>query len=250
MASLHSALGLNFSDDADSDRAPSQKIEQPVQEEVVETGQTETGESESTQNEPEQSNDDEFRLQPVQPIEEEAEAESEPATSPKLAQEQVSSVDEISLQETSLEKTVLVEAALEESGPPATEEALQWAQHVKKMDLTGTYHQIAQSSTVKWLTDDKIQLTVEPTQDILSTDTAKQAIEEALAQYFSKSIKIEWQFAEPDVATPAMIWQRAAKAKHRKACEMITQHPFAQQLAQKFAATLDKNSIQYLDAQQ
>ncbi len=250
LASLHSALGLSFSDDGDNEGASSEKTVQPAQHKVVEPAQTETVKAA----EPEQSNDEDFMLQPVQPIEE----EPQPAELTQK-QERVSAVSSESHKPETIEeresKLDLQEAALEETDPleddpPATEEAKQWAQHVKKMDLTGTYHQIAQCSTVHWLSDGKIQLTVEPAQDILSTDTAKQAIEEALAQYFSKPIKVEWQFAEPEVATPAMIWQRAAKAKHRKACETITQHPFAQQLAQKFAAKLDKNSIQYLDAQQ
>ena len=261
LASLHSALGLSFSDDGDNDGASSKKTVEPTQTETVKAA------------EPEQSNDEDFMLQPVQPIEEEPQpaeltqkqervsAVSSESHKPETIEAGESRLDqqETDPQATALEEGVddtdLLESGplendLIESEPPATEEAMQWAQHVKKMDLTGTYHQIAQCSTVHWLSDDKIQLTVEPAQDILSTDTAKQAIEEALAQYFSKPINIEWQFTEPEVATPAMIWQRAAKAKHRKACETITQHPFVQQLAQKFAAKLDKSSIQYLDAQQ
>lgn len=136
----------------------------------------------------------------------------------------------------------------DDNDPPATELALNWAQDVKAMDLTGSYQQIAQSSTFQWLSDDKIQLTVEPGQDILCTDTAKKAIESALCEFFNKSLSIDWQFAVPSEATPVIIWQRAAKAKHRKACMTITGHPFAQQLAQKFGARLDTNSIQYLDA--
>lgn len=255
LASLHSALGLSFSDDGDNDGASSEKTVQPAQHKVVETAQTETVKAA----EPEPSNDEDFMLQPVQPIEEEPQPaeltqkqERDSAVSSEFHKPETIEVRESKLdrQEAALEEADPLETAPLENDPPATEEAMQWAQHVKKMDLTGTYHQIAQSSTAQWLSDDKIQLTVDPAQDILSTDTAKQAIEEALAQYFSKPIKVGWQFAEPEVATPAMIWQRAAKAKHRKACEMITQHPFAQQLAQKFAAKLDKNSIQYLDAQQ
>lgn len=236
LASLHSALGLSFSEE---DGSASQ---QPVVSHKPEPVQAEPQKSEP------QETDDDFKLEPYQPEEIELE---KPSQQPMInqASEAVEEFDERKLQETEQEEPAVDQIDLEENDPPATEEAMQWAQHVKKMELTGTYHQIAQSSTADWLSDDKIQLTVEPAQDILSTDTAKKAIEEALAQYFSKPIKVEWQFAEPKVATPAMIWQRAAKAKHRKACATITQHPFTQQLAQKFGAKLDKNSIQYLDAQ-
>ncbi len=251
LASLHSALGLSFSDDGD---ASSEKSVQPAQHKVVETAQTETAQAETVKvAEPEQSNDDGFQLQP-HTIEQEPEPEvliQENERASATSSESTESVQvKASEHMTDLDETDLEQTDPLENDPPATEEALKWSQHVKKMDLTGTYHQIAQSSTAQWLSDDKIQLTVEPAQDILSTETAKQAIEEALAHYFSKPVTVEWRFAEPEVATPAMIWQRAAKAKHRKACETITQHPFVQQLAQKFGAKLDKSSIQYLDAQQ
>lgn len=259
LASLHSALGLSFSDEADSANTPSAKSGQPTTQQgsgqqaeqqtvkSVEDEQSKTATPnsmqapEQTQNkfEPEQSDDD-FKLQPVQP---------EPQSKEAVEQAEASEIDPLKAAplESDLQEMDLEESDLSENDPPATEEAQQWAQQVKKMDLTGTYHQIAQSSTIQWLSDDKIQLTVEPSQDILCTDTAKQAIQKSLSQFFNKPIQVDWQFGEAKVATPAVIWQRAAKAKHRNACETITKHPFAQEIAQKFGAKLDKNSIQYLD---
>lgn len=233
LASLHSALGLSFSDESEVAQVNESKVEQAPQADTPKQTQ-------ATEQKAQPENDDEFKLEPFQPESARPESEVQQQLEPVEAAKTYSG--------THLEQNGLDENDFEENDPPATEEARQWAQHVKNMDLTGSYQQIAQCSTVQWLSDDKIQLTVEPAQDILCTDTAKQAIEESLADYFDKKLQVDWQFGEAQVATPAMIWQRAAKAKHRKACETITQHPFAQQIAQKFGAQLDKNSIQYLDA--
>ncbi|AUD78621.1 DNA polymerase III subunit gamma/tau [Kangiella profundi] len=254
LASLHSALGLNLTDEPETSASSVNSEINSSNEEVapIHHDASESTPAQNVESEPEIDNDDQFRLEPQQ-----VEAESsEPSTQPeRLSQSEKAHVEEevaraepgkIVIESEELE---FGEPELEEKGPPVTEEAKQWAQHVKNMDLTGSYQQIAQCSTVHWASGDKIQLTVEPAQDILCTDTAKQAIEEALTEYFKKTIVVDWQFGDAQVATPAMIWQREAKAKHRKACKTISTHPFAQQLAQKFGAKLDKSSIQYLDAQ-
>lgn len=245
LASLHSALGLSFSDEPEVAQVNASK--------VVQTPQTDTPkQTQATEQEAQPEYDDDFKLEPFQPEPDQPEPESDVQQEPQSVESTKihSGVhpEQNGSEQNRPEQDRLDESELEVNDPPATEEAMQWAQQVKNMDLTGSYQQIAQCSTAQWLSDDKIQLTVEPAQDILCTDTAKQAIEESLAEYFDKKLQVDWQFGEAQVATPAMIWQRAAKAKHRKACETITQHPFAQQIAQKFGAQLDKNSIQYLDA--
>ncbi|NVK21391.1 MAG: DNA polymerase III subunit gamma/tau [Kangiellaceae bacterium] len=130
------------------------------------------------------------------------------------------------------------------------QESQQWADLVKTLDLTGTYHQILQSSTVQWSSGQQGQgdlvMKVSPDQDIICTDTAKKEIEQALEKHFERNITIEWSFAEPEMETPAMIWQRKAKERHRQACNDLIAHPFAKQLQSKFAAQLDEASIKYL----
>lgn len=258
LASLHSALGLNLTDEPEGSSPSSLGSESSSSNEKAAIDQQDTPEITPTQNvesKPESDDEQPFKLEPQQTEPELSESSQQPEELGQGSQihdqrEPVEAIDKefkpVNLEQ---EESESEELELEDDSPPATEEAKQWAQHVKNMDLTGSYQQIAQCSTCQWLSDDKIQLTVEPAQDILSTDTAKQAIEEALTEYFKKTILVDWQFAEAQVATPAMIWQRAAKAKHRKACATISKHPFAQQLAQKFGAKLDKSSIQYLDAQ-
>ncbi len=241
LASLHSALGLSFSDEPEVAQVNESKVEQATQADTPKQTQ-------ATEQKAQPEDDDDFKLEPFQPEPAQPEPEPEVQQEPESV-ESTKTHSGTNLEQNGLDENDFEEHKLEENDPPATEEAKQWAQHVKNMDLTGSYQQIAQCSTCQWQSDDKIQLTVEPAQDILCTDTAKQAIEEALTEYFKKAILVDWQFAEAQVATPAMIWQRAAKAKHRKACETISKHPFAQQLAQKFGAKLDKSSIQYMDAQ-
>ena len=127
------------------------------------------------------------------------------------------------------------------------EEALEWANLVQKLELDGTYHQIAQSSCAIWSSDQNLVLELSPDQEILLTDSAKSSVKSALDSFLGKSITIDWQLKEPSIDTPAQIWQHQAKLRLQKACEDLNQHPFSQQLQQQFGAKIDRESVTYLD---
>lgn len=127
------------------------------------------------------------------------------------------------------------------------EEAIEWANLVKKLELDGTYHQIAQSSCAIWSSDQSVVLELSPDQEILLTDSAKSSVKNALESFLGKSITVEWQLKQPRIETPAQIWQHQAKLRLQKACEDLNQHPFSQQLQQQFGAKIDRESVTYLD---
>lgn len=126
-------------------------------------------------------------------------------------------------------------------------DASEWTLLVKALGLSGSLLQIAQSSTMSRLDNDKLSLVVSPSQDMICTDSAKAGIEKALLQHFDKMLKFDWSFAEPESETPAQYWKRKAEEKHLEACKIVEQTPFAQQLFEKFGAELDFNSVEYIE---
>ncbi|GAA4365330.1 DNA polymerase III subunit gamma/tau [Kangiella marina] len=128
------------------------------------------------------------------------------------------------------------------------EEAMAWANLVQKLELQGTYHQIAQSSCAIWSSEQDVILELAPEQEVLLTASAKDNVNNALAACLGKPINIEWQLKQPSIETPAEIWQHQAKLKLQKACEDLNQHPFSQQLQQHFGAKIDHQSVTYLDS--
>ncbi|AOE50034.1 DNA polymerase III subunit gamma/tau [Kangiella sediminilitoris] len=129
----------------------------------------------------------------------------------------------------------------------APEEALEWANMVKRLELEGTYHQIAQSSCAIWNSDKELVLEINLEQEILLTASAKDAIKQSLDSFVGRSISIDWQLKAPSIMTPAEIWQHQAKLRLQKACEDLNQHPFSKQLQQRFGAKIDSQSVTYLE---
>ncbi|GAA0197329.1 hypothetical protein GCM10009123_00580 [Kangiella japonica] len=128
-----------------------------------------------------------------------------------------------------------------------SEEAMEWANLVKKLELDGTYHQIAQSSSAIWSSDQTLTLELAPEQEILLTDSAKKSVRSSLSTYLGKEVTIDWQLKQPSMETPAEIWQHQAKLRLQKACEDLNQHPFSQELQKQFGAKLDRQSVVYLN---
>ncbi len=122
----------------------------------------------------------------------------------------------------------------------------EWANLVVKLGLVGTLEQIVYASLLDWIAEDKASLKVNPRMDLICTDSAKAGIEEALIKHFERRIHFEWSFEEGDRETPAMIFERLAKDKHRKACETLIAHPFSQELIENFDAQLKTDSVEYL----
>ncbi|RDX37501.1 DNA polymerase III subunit gamma/tau [Kangiella sp. HD9-110m-PIT-SAG07] len=128
-----------------------------------------------------------------------------------------------------------------------SEEAMEWANLVKKLELDGTYHQIAQSSCAVWSSEQGLTLELSPEQEILLTAGAKANVQSSLSSFLDKEITIDWQLKQPSMETPAEIWQHQAKLRLQKACEDLNQHPFSQQLQQQFGAKIDRQSVVYLN---
>ena len=129
----------------------------------------------------------------------------------------------------------------------APKESMEWADLVKKLELDGTYHQIAQSSCAIWQSDQELTLELAPDQEVLLTDGAKLNVKNALESYLGKDLKVNWELKEPSVITPSQIWQHQAKLKLQKACNDLNQHPFSKQLQQQFGAKIDRQSVTYLN---
>ncbi len=155
----------------------------------------------------------------------------------------VSQSDTITAENEYLEEKQEIESAVVELSADEDE----WAHLIIALSLPGTFHQIAQSSLMNWLDNDRMAIRVSPSQDVICTDSAKAGIEKAIIEHFDRGIKFDWSFEEPTRETPAMIFQRKAKEKHQKACDLLEQHPFSKRLMQQFSAQLIRESVEYLD---
>ena len=259
LASLHSALGLNLSGESSKPQtetvnsnntivtksiepAPQVDIDDSLQsqqpaifQESVEQKTTETAEEDRDDAEPVSYDSDIERLM---------QAKHELDQNPQ---------DEINSQQLTVNAYQAIEAQAEDEEPEfipelnVSEEAMEWANLVKKLELDGTYHQIAQSSSAIWASDQKLTLELAPEQEILLTDSAKKSVRSALSSYLGKEVIIDWQLKQPSMDTPADIWQHQAKLRLQKACEDLNQHPFGKELQAKFGAKLDRQSVVYLN---
>ena len=236
LASLHSALGLSLQDDS------TQPVTHSVQDRPLEASSRLTSD---TKNDADSGLAD-HSVEPHQP--EDSKAKQSQSLSDDIpvsteSRELSSSVDNINQEPLDSHPSDQEDAY----NLVPSSESKQWAELVKALDLTGTYHQILQSSTVLWDSDHELTIKVSPDQNFICTESAKKEIALEIEQHFARKIRLQWSFAEPEMETPAMIWEREAKERHRKACNMLNQHPFAMQLQQAFLAQLDEKSIQYLE---
>lgn len=269
LASLHAALGIQASETAmplESEQVKSDKVYDRVIEAELEESQDFESESLLEDN---ITFDDDFDSQEqelfVEPASDFASsfAEASIDESKKSPDEKTFSVSESlekaeadfekNYQKPTLEKVAEKDTQTVDSGflvnniPLDDADADEWTLLVKELGLQGSLLQIAQSSTMARLDDDKLSLVVSPSQDMLCTDSAKAGIEKALLQYFDKRLSFVWSFAEPEMETPAQYWRRKAEQKHQEACKIVAQAPFCQQLVEKFKAELDFSSVEYIE---
>lgn len=240
LASLHSALGLNFGqsekepaenhvDNNESLESETQVVEQ--QKVHVEDG-PDSEELGSIPDEAEKAEEQAYDSDIERLMQVQSNAAEEPVISQPQAQIEPEAVEQ--------EPEVIGEL-------DAPQEALDWANMVKRLELEGTYHQIAQSSCATWDSEQKLTLEIAPDQEILLTDSAKASIQQSLESGLGRSVTINWLLKAPSIITPAEIWQHQAKLRLQKACEDLNQHPFSQQLQQRFGAKIDRQSVTYLD---
>ncbi len=236
LASLHSALGLDF---GQSTEEPAKDNSESFEAEVKSAEQQKTHvesrpDRESVPDEAEAAEEQAYDSD----IERLMQVQSDAAEEPVMSQPQASVEPDV------IEQEPDVVGELD-----APQEALDWANMVKRLELEGTYHQIAQSSCAIWDSEQQLTLEIAPEQEILLTDGAKANIKQSLESGLGKSVTINWQLKAPTIITPVEIWQHQAKLRLQKACEDLNQHPFSQQLQQQFGAKIDRQSVTYLDNQ-
>lgn len=261
LASLHSALGLSFSSNSEdtqdstgnTQQPPAATQKPPALEGSRPTIEERQGEERSLvidktfEDEAPQPSDN---AKPSQ--ESQAEAESYDSDIERLMQasQELGDHEDSTHQEAPVVPMEVAEKDEEPEFIPelnVPEEAMEWANLVKKLELDGSYHQIAQSSCAIWTSGEALTLELSPEQEVLLTDGAKANVKQSLEAFLGKPVTVEWQLKVPSIETPAQIWQHQAKLRLQKACEDLNQHPFSQQLQQHFGAKIDRQTVTYLN---
>lgn len=129
---------------------------------------------------------------------------------------------------------------------PSIESLNNWADILPKLELSAMTHSLAANCTWVGMQNDKIELALAAKHASLFNKKWADRIEQALAGYLNKPIKLEIKVITAELPTPAKQQQENQIMRQTNAEDAIKNDDNVQKLVDMFNATLDVNSIKAL----
>lgn len=123
-----------------------------------------------------------------------------------------------------------------------------WAEILPKLELTGMTRALASHCTLEHLDDATIRLALSPQHAPMLNPKLAERIEQALNQYFNKTLKLEIKLTSEELRTPAKQKQQDDENKQVAATQAIQNDTHVKKMLDMFDATLDVTSIKAVDA--
>ncbi|MGB1309917.1 MAG: DNA polymerase III subunit gamma/tau [Leucothrix sp.] len=118
-----------------------------------------------------------------------------------------------------------------------------WRQTIESLSITGLAAELAKNCVLDHENDEKIELHLDSSSEMLMTNAAINEIEAALATHFDRPRKLVVAIRELTVETPAQFNQRLAKEIQISAEQHIESDHFVRQLSDRFAARVVPGSV-------
>ena len=130
---------------------------------------------------------------------------------------------------------------------PATGLAAEWQDIYLKLGLTGLTGSIASNCTLVSVEDDRWLMHLDPAQSALFNPTQQRRLNDALNQYYDRTLQLVIELQAPQQETPAQAATRRRNDRQRAAEQSIHSDPVVQQLMEKFAAVIREGTIEPLE---
>tara|TARA_R110000868_G_scaffold8205_6_gene42693 strand:+ start:7168 stop:8778 length:1611 start_codon:yes stop_codon:yes gene_type:complete len=118
-----------------------------------------------------------------------------------------------------------------------------WHEIVKQLGLSGITAAFADHCAFVSNIDDTIILHVDPSHAAMSSDKQKNRIQDALSEYYGKTIRLKIEVIETSVETPAKQVKRQKDEAKQAVKTELENDPNVQNLMSQFGATLSEDSI-------
>ena len=131
---------------------------------------------------------------------------------------------------------------------PATGLAAQWLELFPQLGLSGLTGSIAGNCSLVAVDGDHWSLHLDPAQGALFNSTQQQRVNDALSQFYGRSLTLDIQLCKPEQETPAQAAARKRIERQSRAVASIHADPLVQQMLQQFGAVVRADSIEPVDA--
>lgn len=127
---------------------------------------------------------------------------------------------------------------------PATGLAAEWQDIYLKLGLGGLTGSIAANCTLVSVENDRWLMHLDPAQSALFNATQHRRLNDALNQYYGRTLQLDIELQAPQQETPAQAASRRRGERQRAAEQSIQADPVVQQLMQQFAAVIRDGTIE------
>lgn len=119
-----------------------------------------------------------------------------------------------------------------------------WQNIIDEMALAGLVRELAGHCVLKEHTENRVILSLTPSQEHLLKTSQKERLQEAIKTRFGKHVKLEIIVEEPECETPSERKIREEKEKQENAVKSFKEDPDVKSLIETFDASVDEDSIQ------
>jgi DNA polymerase-3 subunit gamma/tau len=130
---------------------------------------------------------------------------------------------------------------------PATGLAAQWLELFPQLNLSGLTGSIAGNCCLVAVEGDHWSLHLDPAQGALFNSTQQQRVNDALSQFYGRTLTLEIQLRKPEQETPAQAAARKRIERQSQAVAAIHADPLVQQMLEQFGASVRADSIEPVD---
>jgi DNA polymerase-3 subunit gamma/tau len=118
---------------------------------------------------------------------------------------------------------------------------------VPTLGLTGLGRELAVNCELQILEENSVQLRLAPEHQALAGERGKQKLQQALNDYYGKTMRLNIVIAELKSESPAAIGQRQDHQRQVQAIKSIEADPAVLEIIETFDAHIDTQSIRPID---
>ncbi len=127
--------------------------------------------------------------------------------------------------------------------PDAAREGKDWTEIISVLNVGGMARELGQHCQLKTLNETQVVLSLAPVHRHLQIKPAQDKLQQALSEYFGRSLRLVIGLEEISGDTPAAVAQRRRQERQDEAVASVEQDPFVREVIDIFDATLIDLSI-------
>ena len=122
-----------------------------------------------------------------------------------------------------------------------------WSKIVNQLNLNGIALSVAQHAILKEKNSNLLNFTIESGHLSMLSPTVIRRLENALSEYFNQNVKVNFESATQQIASPARQKQTLEKKQANQAKQSIEQDPIVQDITARFDGKLINDSIKHAE---